>query len=201
MKKFLNTIILSVLVFTSMALPIKATDGETTKLKLKVENVEEDYEIYMLLPKKYIMYAIQHDGLDIEYDGANTLKHNTIPSIVVDVNNVQDETYIEDRIEYVQIKLDNLGDNEYLFEIIPEYTDMDMKYRVKSASKDDILIIENFQIENNKCEIEYNYKENTLKTERKSNVKIKFNLKWWQVVLIVAIVLILVYFLNRRNNR
>ena len=156
MTKFLNIIILSVLVFTSMALPTKATDGEMTKLKLEVEDVNENYEIYMLLPKKYIMYAIQHDGLDIEYDGANTLKHNTIPSIVVDVNNVQDETYIEDRIEYVQIKLDNLGDNEYLFEIIPEYTDMDMKYRVKSASKDDILIIENFQIENNKCEIEYN---------------------------------------------
>ena len=81
MKKLFSIVVLSVLIILTITLPVMADSTEMSKLRLKVTNANEEYEIFMLLPKKYIMYAIQHDGLDIGYDGANTLKYNVIPSI------------------------------------------------------------------------------------------------------------------------
>ena len=133
MKKIIKVIILSILLITSIYIPVKAADGETNQLRLTVTEADESYEIYMLLPKNYIKYAIQHDDLDIEYDGANTLIYNSIPSIAVNVNNVLEDTYIEDGMEYVQIKLDDMGEEEYVFEIMSEYTEMDMMFRIKSS--------------------------------------------------------------------
>ena len=47
-----------------------------------MENKEEmDLDIYLLLPKEYIIEAIKYDGLDIEYKGVETFKENNIPSI------------------------------------------------------------------------------------------------------------------------
>ena len=199
MKKFLNTIILCIIIIMSTYLPVKAADTEMSQLRLTVLEADEDYELFMLLPKKYIKYAIQHDGLDIEYESENTLMYNTIPSISVDINNVQDDTYIENGVEYVQIKLDDLGGEEYLFEIISEYTDMDMVYRLKSASRDNIMVIENFQMQDNVCRMEYNYKENTIKTERKNELKINFKISWWQILIIIILVIFIVYLKKRRN--
>ena len=76
---------------------------------------------------------------------------------------------------------------------------MDMLYRVKSASKDELMIIDNLKITNNACNIEYNYKENTVKSESKSEIKFKINLSWWQIVLIIILIIFLVYIFNRRN--
>lgn len=199
MKKFLNIIILCIIIIMSTYLPVKAADTEMSQLRLTVLEADEDYELFMLLPKKYIKYAIQHDGLDIEYESENTLIYNTIPSIPVDINNVQDDTYIENGVEYVQIKLDDLGGEEYLFEIISEYTDMDMVYRLKSASRDNIMVIENFQMQDNVWRMEYNYKENTIKTERKNELKFNFKISWWQILIIIILVIFIVY-LNKRRN-
>ena len=197
MKKLFSIVVLSVLIILTITLPVMADSTEMSKLRLKVTNANEEYEIFMLLPKKYIMYVIQHDGLDIGYDGANTLKYNVIPSITVDINNVLDNTYVDNGTEYVQIKLNDLGDAEYLFEIIPEYTDMDMLYRVKSSSRDNIMLIDNFKMQDNVCKIEYDYEKNEVKTEGKSEVKFKFNITWWQVLIIVILVIILIYAHNR----
>ena len=199
MKKIFKIAILVILLIITIYVPVHA-ETKMTQLRLNVLEANEDYEIYMLLPRKYIMYAIQHDGLNIEYDKANTLKYNVIPSITVDINNIQDETYVENGIEYVQIKLNDLGGDEYLFEIIPEYTNMDMMFRIKSQSKNDLMILTNFRIQNNKCEILYNYKENTLKAENVNNAQIKFDIPWWQIILIIVVVVIIWYFINRRKN-
>lgn len=199
MKKIIKILILSVLLITSIYLPVKAVEGETTQLRLKVIDAEEPYEIYMLLPKNYINYAIKYDGLDIGYDGANTLIYNTIPSIVVNVNNVLTDTYIDNGIEYVQIKLDDMGGEEYVFEIISEYTDMDMMYRVKSESKDNLMLIDNFTIEDNMCKMEYNYKEDTIQSQKGAELKIGFELHWWQILIIIVLIIFLVYLHNRRS--
>lgn len=199
MKKFFNIIILSLLIILTITLPVIADSTEMSKLKLKVTESNESYEMFILLPKKYIMYAINHDGLDIGYDGANTLKYNVIPSITVDINKIVDDTYIDEGIEYVQIKLDNLGQDEYLFEILPEYTDMDMRFRVKSETRDNIMVIDNFKMKDNVCEIEYNYADNTVKTERKSDIKLKFNIKWWQILIVIILLIIIYYIYNRRS--
>ena len=194
MKRILGIILISIFIILNMAIQVNAESAEMSKLRFHVINADENYKIYMLLPKKYIMYAIQHDNLDIGYDGANTLIYNNIPSIIVDIDKVQKDTYIEDKIEYVQIELDNLGDDEYLFEIISEYTDMDMRYRVTSQSKDNIIIIDRFTMKNNKCEIEYNYEAETVKSIEETHTKIKFNLNIWQVIAIILIVLLTIYF-------
>ena len=202
MKKLIKIIILSILIITSVYIP---TNAETelagmSQLRLTVTEADEPYEIYMLLPKNYINYAIKHDGLDIGYDGANTLIYNTIPSIMVNVNNVLKDTYIDNGIEYVQIKLDDMGGEEYIFEIISEYTDMDMIYRIKSESKDNLMLINNFSIdEDNTCKMEYNYKEDTIQTDGKSEVKIKFQLHWWQILIIAILIIFLIYMQKRRN--
>lgn len=200
MKKFLNIIILSLLVILTITLPVIADNTEMSKLKLKVTESNENYEIFILLPKKYIMYAINHDELDIGYDGANTLKYNIIPSITVDINKIVDDIYIDEGIEYVQIKLDDLGEEEYLFEIIPEYTDMDMRFRVKSATRDYIMLINNFKMKDNVCEIEYNYAANEVRAETKSEIKVNFSIKWWQILIIIVLVIIIYYIYNRRSN-
>ena len=202
MKKLIKIIILSILIITSVYIP---TNAETelagmSQLRLTVTEADEPYEIYMLLPKNYINYAIKHDGLDIGYDGANTLIYNTIPSIMVNVNNVLKDTYIDNGIEYVQIKLDDMGGEEYIFEIISEYTDMDMIYRIKSESKDNLMLIDNFSIdEDNTCKMEYNYKEDTIQTDGKNEVKIKFQLHWWQILIIAILIIFLIYMQKRRN--
>ena len=202
MKKLIKIIILSILIITSVYIP---TNAETelagmSQLRLTVTEADEPYEIYMLLPKNYINYAIKHDGLDLGYDGANTLIYNTIPSIMVNVNNVLKDTYIDNGIEYVQIKLDDMGGEEYIFEIISEYTDMDMIYRIKSESKDNLMLIDNFSIdEDNTCKMEYNYKEDTIQTDGKNEVKIKFQLHWWQILIIAILIIFLIYMQKRRN--
>lgn len=200
MKKFLSTIILNILLLSLIVVPVQATETEMTKLQLEVLEAKESYEIYMLLPRTYITYAIKHDGLNIKYEGVNTLKYNTIPSIAIDTNNIQDEEYIEDGIEYTQIKIENFGTEIYTFDIISEYTEMDMVFRFKSESKDYILHLDNFTVEDNLCKIQYNYEKDTLKSEKKTTVKVKFNLEWWQAVLIIGIVLGIVYIYNRRNS-
>ena len=195
MKKIFKIILLIILFINISYINVSATNEEVNKLRLTVTNADEDYQIYILLPKKYIMYAINYDGLNIEYDKANTLIYNNIPSISVDINDIQKDTYIdeENRIEYVQILLDDLGGEEYYFEIIKEYTDMDMLYRIKSTSRDNLLHINNFSLEDNSCDMEYNYKENTITTDIHKDIKIKFDFEWWQILAIVILTIFIIY--------
>lgn len=202
MKKIFKIILLIILFINISYINVSATNEEVNKLRLTVTNADEDYQIYILLPKKYIMYAINYDGLNIEYDKANTLIYNNIPSISVDINDIQKDTYIdeENRIEYVQILLDDLGGEEYYFEIIKEYTDMDMLYRIKSTSRDNLLHINNFSLEDNSCDMEYNYKENTITTDIHKDIKIKFDFEWWQILAIVILTIFIIYLYKRRNK-
>ena len=199
MKKILSTVLLSIIFIISIIIPAQA-DSETSQLRLKVNNSNENYSIYIVLPKKYVKYVIQYDGLDINYSGADTLKNNVIPNIIVDINKIEDETYIDNGIEYIQIKLDDLGEEEYVFDILSEYKDMDMLYRVKSSTRDNIMIIDNFRIENNTCKMVYDYETNTIKTNEQTHFKLGFDLSWWQVALIILVVFGLGYIYDRRGR-
>lgn len=200
MKKILKIVLIMLLLINIFYITGIATNENVNKLRLTVIDANEDYQIYILLPKKYIMYAIEKDGLNIEYDKANTLIYNNIPSITVNINNVQKETYTENNIEYVQILLDDLGSEEYYFEIIEDYTDMDMLYRVKSQTRDNIIHIDNFELNDNSCKMEYNYEDNTIKTEKKENIKIVNNFEWWQIVIIIILLIFIIYLYKRRDN-
>lgn len=201
MKKILKKIILIMLLLVNiLGIVVLATTENVNKLKMTVSDADESYQIYILLPKKYILYAIEKAGLEIEYDKANTLIYNSIPGIQVDINNVQEETYIENKIEYVQILLDDLGNGEYYFEIIGDYTDMDMLYRVKSQTRDNIIHIDNFELKNNTCKIEYNYEKNIVKATYNKNIKINIDFEWWQILLIIILVIFIIYLYKRREK-
>lgn len=201
MKKILKKIILTMLLLVNIfGIAVWASTENVNKLKLTVLDANEDYQIYILLPKKYIMYAIEKYGLDIEYDKANTLIYNNIPAIQVNINNVQEKTYIENNVEYVQILLDDLGSGEYYFEIIEDYTDMDMLYRVKSQTRDNIIHIDNFELKDNTCKIEYDYKENIIKTKNNKKIKINIDFEWWQIIIIIILVIFIIYLYKRREK-
>ena len=90
----------------------------TIELNFEVINNKEnkDVDIYILLPEKYINFSIVNNILDVKYDGANTLKNNDIPGIEVKKENVQDEVYEENGIEYVQVLLE--PDEEGIYKVL-----------------------------------------------------------------------------------
>lgn len=161
-------IIVSLLIMIFNITNVQATslsDNEFFELQFKIinNNTNEKVDIYLLLPKEYIEFAIEHDNLDIEYEGANILKENNIPSINVDGLNILDNIYEENGIEYVQILLEKNDNDIYAFNILLDYFDLDMKYRIKNDSKDFIANIENFKLNDGICEIEYDYDADIVK--------------------------------------
>ena len=171
MKKRITTlfaiIIISLLmiIFNTTNAQATSADNEFFELQFKIINNEENenVDIYLLLPKEYIEFAIEHDKLDIEYEGASTLKENNIPSIDVDGLNILDDIYEENGIEYVQILLEKNDDDIYSFDILSDYFDLDMRYRIKNDNKDFIAHIENFKLKDGICEIEYDYDADIVK--------------------------------------
>ena len=167
-------------------------------LEFEASDVSKSFDLYLLLPKEYIEYAIRKDDLDIEYKGVETLKDNDIPSIKVEnKNDISDELYKENGIEYIQILLNQNEDGKYVFDILEDYPDMDMKYRIKNVDKDDIVHINNFEISDNVCKIEYNYDENTIK--QPNTTFVPFLMKLLIILLAVIIVIGAVAYIKQRR--
>ena len=152
----------------------------------------------MLLPQDYIEYAINKAGLDIEYTGAETLKQYDIPLINIDKEKIQDETYSENGIEYVQILLEQNEDSMYIFEIIEDYPDMDMKLRVKNNEKDYIMHIDNFKIKDDVCQIEYNYDKNEIK--QPTQITINFGTLLLIIILVFIAIIGIIAKIKGRNE-
>ena len=180
---------LLMIIFNTTNVQAASSDSEFFELQFEIINNEENenVDIYLLLPKEYIEFAIEHDNLDIEYEGANTLKENNIPSINVDGLNIEDELYEENGIEYVQILLEKNDDDIYSFDILSDYFDLDMRYRIKNDNKDFIAHIDNFNIENGVCEIEYDYSSDIVKEAGEK----MFSLGRIMLIIILIIIIIL----------
>ncbi len=165
MKKIISIVIL-IMIVSAFCIFVPNTnvkaENETYTLQLKEVN-NKDIELYILLPKEYILYAIEKDGLNIEYDRAYTLVNNEIPSIKVESGKVSQEVYQENDVEYVQILLNKNEEGYYKFDILSDYGKIDMKYRCISDKGDFIANIENFKIKGNLCEIEYDSENNSIK--------------------------------------
>ena len=167
-------------------------------LEFEASDVSKSFDLYLLLPKEYIEYAIRKDGLDIKYKGVETLKDNDIPSINIEnKNDISDELYKENGIEYIQILLKQNEDGKYVFDILEDYADMDMKFRIKNVDKDDIVHIDNFKISDNVCKIEYNYDENTVK--QPDTTFVPFLTKLLIILLAVIIVIGAVAYIKQRR--
>ena len=170
---------------------------KTYTLEFKASDVSEDFDLYLLLPKDYVLFAIEKDGLNIEYTGVETLKNNDIPSIRVDKENISDELYEENGVKYIQILLQENEKGKYEFDILSNYNKMNMKYRVKNMNKDDIVHIDNFKISNGVCKVEYNYEKNTVK--QPDTEFIPFVTKVLMIILVVIIVVGIIAYIKQRR--
>lgn len=183
MKKIITIAIINIIIF--MAGFVYATDTFEIEFKTFDNKKNEKFDLYVLLPEDYIEFAIREAGLELNYEGVNTLNKNEIPGIALKRENILNETYTENGIEYVQIRLEE--ENEiYKFELLEDYPKMDIKFRIKNLQKDYIAHIDNFKIEKGKCEIEYNYAKDTIKQPDKRVMPSGI------VILIVILVIILI---------
>ena len=165
MKKALT--ILNVIIILIMMLTIKVKAiNETFDIKLKVENnkSDEQYSMYILLPKEYIEYAIMQDELDLEIedDLGNMLFYEQIPSISIKKENIYND-YVDGDQKYAQILVEPNDDGEFIFSILEDYGKLDIKFRIMSDSKNYIIHIDNFKIEDGICEAILNYDNDTIK--------------------------------------
>lgn len=190
MKKFVTIIFISMLIMMISIPIVKANSTYTIELEVTKNKEEKTFELYMLLPENYITYAINRAGMDIEYTGSETLTQNDIPLIDVDKSKVQDKTYSENGIEYVQILLEPDKEGMYTFEIMSDYLKMDMKLRVKNDEKDYIMHINNFEIEDNVCQIKYDYDNNEIKEPTK--IVINFGTLLLIIILVIIIIIAII---------
>ena len=191
MRKVLNIVLIIfifIMVFTPNAI---ASDFSTYELNLEVtSNVKnKEFNMYILLPKNYIIYAIENANIRLEYNGVETLKENDIQGISLNKNNIQDEVYTEGENEYIQILLEPNEDNEYTFDILAGYTQKDIKFRVRNDEKDYIMHIDNFEIKNNICKIEYNYDKDEIK--QPDTIKISFSTVLFIILIIIVLIAII----------
>ena len=185
-KRVIVGIIIVIMIF--MVGQVQAANTFELEFKTFNNKKNEKFDLYILLPKEYIEFAIQQSYLDlnINYEGANTLKKNTIDGINVKKSNVQSELYQEaNGAEYIQIRLEE-EDGVYTFDLLESYPKMDIKYRIKNITKDYIVHIDNFKIEKGKCEIEYNYAKDVVKQPDKKIIPI--GVKMLMVLLVIIVI-------------
>lgn len=201
-KKIINLVtifIICILTILSQSifLNANASNSETYTYNIKIKNNtnNDNVDIYILLPKEYIIYVINYDNLDIEYEGVETLKNNVIPNISVKKENIQDKLYKEENKEYISILLEENEDGIYQFEALQDYTNMDIKFRIKNDNRDYIMDVSNFNIENNICEIQYDYDKNEIKQPGK--IKINFGTIF---LIILAILLIITAIISKKKT-
>ena len=198
MKRYIVIICICVLVIMMNISIVMANSTYTIELEVTKNTENKSFTLYMLLPQDYIEYAINKAGLDIEYTGAETLKQYDIPLINIDKEKIQNETYSENGIEYVQILLEQNEDSMYIFEIIEDYPDMDMKLRVKNNEKDYIMHIDNFKVKDDVCQIEYNYDKNEIKQPTK--ITINFGTLLLIIILVFISIIGIVAKIKGRNE-
>ena len=187
MRKCMIIFLISIVIMIISNPIVKANSTYTIQLEVTKNEEQKSFELYILLPEEYIKYAINKAGLDIQYTGAETLQKNTIPLIDVDNRNIQNETYTEGGEEYIQILLEPNQENQYTFEIIADYPDMNMKLRIKNEEKDFIMHIDNFKIEDTICQIEYNYDKNEIK--QPTRIVINFGTLLLIIILIMIVMI------------
>ena len=197
MKRMITILSVFVMIIGVILFNYSYAYEKTYTLEFKASDVSDDFDLYLLLPKDYVLFAIEEDGLNIEYTGVETLKNNDIPSIRVDKESISDELYEEGGVEYIQILLEENEDGKYEFDILSNYNKMNMKYRVKNMNKDDIVHIDNFKISNGVCKVEYNYEKNTVK--QPDTEFIPFVTKVLMVILVVIIVVGIIAYIKQRR--
>jgi len=196
MKKIIGVLIFCITIFMFCY----TYAASTYELELEVINNKknEKIDIYVLLPEEYITFAIEESYSTIHYTGSETLKQNNIYGIKVDKQNVLDEEYVEeDDVEYVQILLEE-QDGKYKFDILENYKKKNIKFRLVSDQKDYIIHIDNFEIQKDKCEIEYNYEKDVVK--QADRIVVPTITKILMVILVIVLVIGSISYIKQRRE-
>jgi len=198
MKKKISILLLISIIIIITTNIISLSSSLTYQLKFKILNNKsnEDYKLYILLPKEYIEFAIYKDKLKLDYEGVSTVKNNNIPSLNINKEKIQDDIYEENGVKYIQIELTSEEKDVYTFDILSDYIDKDMKFRIKSDSKDYIIHIDNFKVINNVCDIEYDYQKDIVKQPDRRIVS--FNTILIIILIIIIFIGIISYIKKRR---
>lgn len=199
MKKILINITIFFVIFAIVNITqVKATEEYET-LNLTIEDINKDYKLYILLPQEYIEYAITQSGLNIKYEGPDTLAKEDIPGIEIDRTQLQSNIYMDKGIEYVQVLLSAIEQNHYQFKVLKGYGQLDVKFRfqINGEEQSTIMYLDNFTVnKNGTYNIKYNYEKDTLKNE----IINKGHIAWWQIVLIILIILFIIYITKKREE-
>ena len=83
MKRLIMVLNLICFIIMFMITNVNAKENTYTLEMKVINNKDEDINLYILLPKEYILYAMGQDYVAAQYNGANTLIENNIPSIKV----------------------------------------------------------------------------------------------------------------------
>lgn len=189
MKKTFGIIIFVSIILIGTFVSAK-TNTDMIELQLNViENEkQEKFDIYILLPEQYVKYAIQYDNVDVKIQNslADTVLQSDIPSINCDKSFIQQD-YQEENKKYLQIKIQENEQGKYIFPILTSYGEMDMKYRIKNASKNYIIHFDNFDVEDGICEIDYYYDSDVIKQPDKLRIPLA------AIILIVILVMVIFF--------
>lgn len=185
MKKIVTILIICITIF--MFESVYAFDTYELEFKVLNNKKEEKFDLYLLLPTEYIEFAIREANVNLNYEGANTIKENVIPTISVKKENIQNQVYTEKEKEYVQIRLPKEEGNTYVFDVLENYPKMDIKYRIKNIQKDYIVHIDNFKIEQGKCEVEYDYARDIVKQPDKKIIPVGVKILVGILIIIIVV--------------
>lgn len=110
---------------------------------------------------------------------------------------MQDD-YEEENTRYLQIKLQQDKQGKYIFPILTSYGEKNMKYRIKNDSKDYIVHIDNFEIEDGVCEINYYYDTDVIKQPDRKIMP--FGVMILFIILIVVIFITLISYIKQKRS-
>lgn len=192
--------VISILIFCVMVFIFGYTYAASTyKLEVEVINNKknEKVDIYVLLPEEYIEFAIEESYSTIYYTGSKTLKQHTVYGIDVDKKNVLDEEYVEDNVEYVQVLLEE-ENGKYKFDILEDYQEKNIKFRIVSGQKDYILHTENFEIQKGKCKIQYNYEKDVVK--QPDRIVVPTITKVLMIILVIILIIGTISYIKQKRE-
>ena len=162
-KKLLrNVCILFVLAILMINSTVFATSMNTNKkqIQINVKNTFEDaLKVYILIPQSYLDFCNGKAGTNF---AMTELYQNTDANAkliqYLNVGNVQEQLYTDTAgVNYIQYSLTAVG-TEYTFDVDPEYSIVNFKFRIVSDKKDLVGDLSSFSFnENNILRVTYDY--------------------------------------------
>lgn len=201
MKKKILLIFILLIMLLIWMVPVLAiqvgTKGDTYEIQLTMKNKQPSYQLYLLLPRDYLEYVIAQKGLDLVYEGPDTLIEHEIPGISVSRDKVQAQEYVEDQKQYVSILLTPDDKEMFYFTVVSSYPNQDIKFRYVNGEKDFIVHLDDFRVQDGVCQIEYDGKQDTVKNVYTTKGKIE----WWQILIVVLLVVFISYVTKQKIKK